>query len=99
MLTKSDISQIRNVVREEVENEVKSAKDEIQGDISMSRIRVQTDIGELKDRTKNLDLRVTKMHKELKEEIKMVSHFLDKENIKTLRRVQTIEGRLGIAHD
>lgn len=68
MLTKSDLSQIRKVIREEVENEAQSLKDELQSDITMSRIRVQNDIGELKDRIKNLEIRVAKMHKELKNE-------------------------------
>ena len=97
MLTKTDLSQIRKVVREEVENEVKAAKDELQADISMARMRVQNDIGELKDRTKNLEIKMTKMHRELKEEIKLVSHVLDKENMKTLKRVEKIEHHLGFA--
>lgn len=77
MLTKSDLSEIRKIIREEVENEAKATKDEVQAEIKMSRIRIQTDIEELKDRIKNLEIRVTKMHKELKNEIKMVVDFLD----------------------
>ena len=73
MLTKSDLSQIRKVVREEVENEAQSIKDELGAGITTSRMRIQTEINELKDRIKNLEIRVSKMHKELKKEIKMVS--------------------------
>lgn len=97
MLTKSDVTQIRNVIREELENEVRALKDELQADITMSRMRLQEDIGELKDRIKNLELRVTKMHKELKEEIKLVSLVLDKDNMKTQKRVERIEDHLGLA--
>ncbi|OGH20095.1 MAG: hypothetical protein A3D74_03365 [Candidatus Levybacteria bacterium RIFCSPHIGHO2_02_FULL_37_13] len=108
MLTKSDLQQIerivRTIVREEVENETQAIKNELQADITMSRVRVQNDIGELKDRIKNIDIRltklenkVTKMHKDLKNEIKMVVHYLDKENIKTLKRVEKIEAHLGLA--
>ena len=110
MLTKADLSEIRKIVREEVENETQAIKNELQGDITMSRMRVQNDISELKDRIKNLDIRmtrlengveklenrVTKMHKDLKNEIKMVVDFLDKENIKTLKRVEKIEDHLGL---
>ncbi|GEM_PF-1217854 len=97
MLTKSDLSQIRKILREEVENEVRASKDELQADISMARMRVQNSVDELKDRIKNLEIKVTKMHKELKEEIKIVSHVLDKENIKTLKRVEKIEHHPGFA--
>ena len=96
MLTKSDLSDIRKIVREEVENEAQAIRNDLGADINMSRMRVQADIIELKDRIKNLEMRVTKMHKELKEEIKMVSHFLDKENIKTLKRVERVEQHLGL---
>lgn len=95
MLTKDDLSQIREIVREEVENEAQALKGELQADITMSRIRVQNDIGELKDRIKNIEIRFTKlenrivrMHKDLKNEIKMVANFLDKDNMQTLKRVR-----------
>lgn len=105
MLTKTDLNQIRTIVREEVENEVKTAKEELGADITMSRIRIQNDIGELKSRVKNveihltgLDAKITKMHKDLKNDIKMVTEFLDKENVKTAKRVIRIESHLGLAN-
>lgn len=101
MLTQQDLQAIetlvRKIVREEVENEVSSLKDELQADINHAQIRIRAEIDELKDRVKNFEIRVTTMHKELKEEIKMVSHFLDKENVKTLKRVEKIETHLGIS--
>ncbi|MBI4079270.1 MAG: hypothetical protein HY429_03155 [Candidatus Levybacteria bacterium] len=97
MLTKSDLTEIRKVIREEVENEAQAIKDALGADITMSRMRIQSEINELKDRIKNLELRVTKMHKELKEEIKTVSHVLDKDNMKTLKRVEKLEDHLGLA--
>lgn len=96
MLTKSDFLEIRKIIREEIENESKSIKDELGADINLTRIRLQNDIEELKDRIKNLEIRVTKMHKELKEEIKLTAHVLDKDNMKTLKRVRIIETKLGI---
>ncbi len=98
MLTKVDLNQIRKVVREEVENEAQSIKDELGADITTSRMRIQTEINELKDRIKNLEIRVSKMHKELKKEIKMVSHFLDKENLLVVKRVENIEEHLGLSN-
>lgn len=96
MLTKTDLSAIRKVIREEVENETHAVRDEIQSDITMTRMRLQSELMEVKDRLKNLEIRITKMHKDLKEEIKMVSHVLDKENMKTLKRVKTVEEHVGI---
>lgn len=99
MLTKSDFLEIRKIIREEIENESKSIKDELGADINLTRIRLQNDIEELKDRIKNLEIRVTKIHKELKEEIKLIAHLLDKDNMKTLKRVRIIETKLGIPQD
>jgi hypothetical protein len=106
MLTKQDLEQIRKIlreetkeiVREEIGNETQSLKEELQADITMSRIRVQSDIGDLKTRIKSLEIRMTKMHKELKEEIKLVANFLDKENVKTVKRVEKIEQRIGTSY-
>ncbi len=100
MLTKTDFIQIRKilkeVVRDEVGNEVQALKVELGSDINMSRMRIQNDINELKDRIKNLEIRVSKMHTELKKEIKAVSYFLDKDVIKTIKRVRIIEEHLGL---
>jgi division protein CdvB (Snf7/Vps24/ESCRT-III family) len=102
MLTNDDFVKIKKliqetvqpIVREEVGNEIQTAKNEIQADITLSRMKVQNDIDELKNRIKNLEIRLTKVHTDLKEEIKMVSHFLDKDNMKTLKRVEKIEEHL-----
>lgn len=76
MLTKTDLSQIRKVVREEVENEAQSIKDELRSEIKMSMIRTHSEIKELKDKIKNLEIRITRMHDELKKEIRIVVDFL-----------------------
>lgn len=52
MLTKADFTEIRKIIREEVENEVGNAKKELQGDISMVRIRLQGELNDVKDRLK-----------------------------------------------
>ncbi len=98
MLTKSDLSAIREVTREEVENEAKATRDELKSDILTSRMRVQSDILELKDRIKNLEIRTTRMHQDLKEEIKMGVNFLDRDNVKTTKRVEKIENHLGLTN-
>lgn len=110
MLTKSDLIEIKKIIREEIGNEAQALKNELQADITIARMRIQTNIDELTNRAKNieirftkieehlkkLDVKITKMHKELKEEIKTVSSFLDKENMETLKRVKRIEEHLGI---
>lgn len=96
MLTKNDLSQIRKVVREEVGNETQAVRDELQSDITMSRIEIQNEARGVKDRLKNVEIRVTKMHKDLKKGIKQVTNFLDKENIKTRKRVDRVEEHLGL---
>lgn len=104
MLTKEDLlaigklvdKKVRVIVREEVENEVQAARDSIEVKMTSDRIRVQSDVRGLSDRVKNLDIRVTKNHRELKKEIKQASHFQDTANLDTLARVRKVEDRLGI---
>lgn len=95
-LTNDDLKAIRKVVREEVENETNAAKDELSSDVRMSGIRVQGEIRELKDRVKNLEIRITKDHKEIKGEIKYVVEFLDKQDMNIVKKVKKIEQHLGI---
>lgn len=64
MLVKTDLQQIRSIVREEVGNEAQSIKDDVLSELKMSRIRIQNDIGDLLDRIKNLEIRVRKMNNE-----------------------------------
>ncbi|OGY11613.1 MAG: hypothetical protein A3A58_03390 [Candidatus Blackburnbacteria bacterium RIFCSPLOWO2_01_FULL_41_27] len=110
VLTKSDLDQIRKVVREEVEVEVTTATRNLQIQILQSRIEARTDNKELKEHAKTteilargserrltkLEAKIDKNHKEIKEEIKQVSDFLDKENLKAVKRVKRVEEHLSL---
>lgn len=101
MLTKADLKQIRAVVREEVEAEVKSVRSEIK----FSTIRLETRFDEVEDRLKDVEINLNKVEKDLKEiksEVRFIrealnatiSHF-EKDNIKFKKRVERIEDHLG----
>ncbi|MBI2268656.1 MAG: hypothetical protein HYU80_04455 [Candidatus Blackburnbacteria bacterium] len=96
MLTKNDFDQIRGIIREEVENEVQASRDSLDSTIREARVRIQTDVRDQADRIKNLEIRITGNHKELKKEIRQVADFLDKENLKTQKRVSRIEDHLDL---
>lgn len=59
-------------------------------------MRIQNDIDEVKNRVKNVEIRLTKVHKDLKEDIKHITDFLDKENMQTRKRVIRIEHHLNL---
>lgn len=65
MLTKNDLSQIRKIVREEVEVESKSSKEDLRGEIKLARIEIQGDIRQLAERVKNLDQEYLKLRKRI----------------------------------
>ena len=90
MLTKTDLSQIRKVVREEVESETEPLKKELSMDVKMAQMRIQGDIRGLQDRTKNVEIEVRKLSKGLK----LTSGFLDRDQLKTKSRVERIEDHL-----
>lgn len=103
MLTKTDLKEIKKVVREEVEAEGKNIRDEVGDSVRESRIRVQQDIRELSDRIKNLEIRVNSMEQGMKKEFEKVRkevknsvNFLDKDYVKLRKRVETIEKHLNL---
>lgn len=94
MLTKEDLSEIRKIVREEVENESK----QIQSDLTLVKIHLDSEINEVRNRVKNLEIKtanletkIDKMHRELKEEIKKVVDFFDREHLRIDKRVKILE--------
>lgn len=107
MLTKTDLNQIRKIVREEVEIESNDLRKGLQGEIKLSRMGIQTDIKKLTQRTKNLEIQSNKMQKDItqikktttKTQKDLVStiNFFDKEHIETVRRVKRVEQHIGFA--
>ncbi len=97
MLTRDDLKAIRGIVREEVGNESQSTKDGLRVEIKLVRIRIEQKISQLADRTKNLEIRLTKVHKDLKKEIKYVVNYLDKDIISAKKKIDRIEGHLGLS--
>ena len=84
MLTKTDLSQIRKIIREEVESEVQSTRDELQAEIKLARMELSTRIDRLEDKFKNVEIRVGN--------IETTTNSIDKRlkriesNIKKMRR-------------
>lgn len=93
MLTKTDLSQIRKVVREEVESESKSLSEDLQGEIKLARIKIQNDIYTLANRVKNLELVTSKVQKD----IKSIVRFFDKEYLQVRKRIKQIEDHLHLS--
>ncbi len=92
MLARSDFSQIRKIVREEVETESKSLQEELQGEIKLSRIEIQKDIRLLANRIKNLEIGVGKIQKD----IKKIVNFFDGEYLQLQKRVEKVEEHLNL---
>ena len=105
MLTKGDLSAIDKVVakrvREEVEAEGKNTRDELKSDVITARMRLDQRIGELADRIKNLEISVNNSDKNSKKGFQKLDKrftglfdFLDKDQLKTAKRVKRIEEHL-----
>ncbi len=94
MLTKADLQAIDKIVkkrvREEVETESENLKNELQGDITMLRLEVTRSIEELKNRIKNLEIKVTKVRKD----INTVISLFDRDYINLKKKVIRMEDHL-----
>lgn len=105
MLTKTDLQAIDKLVskrvREEIEAEGKNIRDELRSEILNSRIRIQQEIRELADRNKNLEISLDNLEKDNKKEFQKLNKgftdlfdFLDKDLMKTSKKVERIEKHL-----
>jgi hypothetical protein len=103
MLTKTDLSQIRIVLREEVESESKTTRLELRGEIKLFRMRIEERLYKIEDKLKDLEIKTDshfkKIEKELtgiKKDINMVAGVLDNEDVALRKRVARIESHLGL---
>ncbi len=109
MLTKTDLSQIKGIVksetkkivRQEIEAEGKNIRDDSRSELRSARMRIQEDVRELSGRIKNLEIRVNSMGREMKKEFKKVReeiknsvNFLDKDYVRLKSKVERIKTHL-----
>ncbi len=92
MLTKSDLQQIRGVIREEVETEVGNAKSDLASDITRVQLRNSSDLMAIQNRLKNLEIGQRKIQKDINYQI----DILDKDHLSNSRRIKRIEEELQI---
>ena len=64
MLTKTDLKEIRKIIREEVETESQNIKTELQSDMIMSTMRIMSELDKIKDRLKNIEIKTNKIQVE-----------------------------------
>jgi hypothetical protein len=91
-LTNDDLKKIRGVVREEVEAEVGNAKGDLDSSLSSLRLRNSYELSQISNRLKNLEVGQRKIQKDLDNTI----DFLDKQDIKTEKRLEKVEKKLNL---
>ena len=92
MLTKTDLLQIRKIIREEIEAESKPLQEDLRGEIKLSRIEIQKDIRGLKSKIKDLEISNNKIRKD----IKKIVGFFDEEYLQVRKRVERLENHLNL---
>ncbi|MBP9719248.1 MAG: hypothetical protein KBD46_02170 [Candidatus Levybacteria bacterium] len=98
MFTKSEIRQLQSVIQSEtrqIVEEVLGSKENRSIIREESQSVIEEALAPIKKDLKKLDTNMKKVHKDLKKEIKYVSYILDKQNMRTIKRVETIEDHLG----
>ena len=66
MLTKTDLKEIKKIVREETEAESENTKNELLSEMKMNMIRTVEELRELNTRNKNLEIKINKIQKDIK---------------------------------
>ncbi len=109
-MQKSDLDQIgklvRKIVREEVKTEVKDSTRTVENQIRLSRMQVQSEINELDDRMKNVEIRVDGVAEDVKDVKKRVKKIektaetmldlLDREQMEQRKKIRRIEEHLSL---
>ncbi len=99
MLTKQDLKEIRGIVREEVETEVKNAKEDLSYEVSSVKIRNSYELSQINNRLKNLEIgqsRLEKGQKRIQKDVSYTRKFLDFRDIQNEKRIAKIENKLQI---
>lgn len=106
MLTKDDLKNIRGVVREEVVGETNDLKNRLEAEMKLSRMRLEESIGNLTNRVKNIEIKLTTVEKsngQILKDVKKIRKDLDtniklsdKMEIYLDKRVRIIEKKLGL---
>lgn len=65
MLTKTDLAQIRKLVREEVETEGENIRTDLLGEMKLMRMGIQNDLRILQDRVKNVEVKANSLDKSM----------------------------------
>lgn len=107
MLTKTDLDQIRKVVRQEVKVEVRDSAKTLESQVRLSRMQIQADISGLDDRMKNVEIRLDDVSDDVKTTQKSVSQIrrdqssmlilLDGEQMQQRKRITRLEKHAGLA--
>lgn len=108
MLTKTDLSRIKKIVREEMETEAANLGTSFRSEIKLTRMEIQNDIKNLSGRIKDLEIRVKDsgiVVKSIQKDLKRIESkidksidFLDKDYLAMKKRVEAIEQHANISH-
>ncbi len=92
MLTKSDLQQIRKIIREEIEEESENTRRELRTELKLFRMQLEDRMEKIEDSLKNLSIRLRKVEKDISAAI----DIFDKTDVKLTKRVEKIEEHLQI---
>lgn len=71
-MLKEDQIIIRKILREEIESEAENITSKLQSEMKMFRIEIQSDIRDLTDRIKNLEIVARNLQKDIKKQTSLV---------------------------
>ena len=100
MLTKSDLSQIRKVVREETEVESNSLKSELTSEVKLMRMRLESRLETIENKLKDSDIKLGNVEKDLKyvkKTIEVMIKRFDEDDAALRKRVEKIEEHLNLS--
>lgn len=92
MLTQDDLQQLKTLIRTEVEAEGERTRQELQSEIKLTRMELDTRLGNIENRVKNIEIKISQIQKD----ISVIVNYYDRETITLHKRLKEIESNLGL---
>lgn len=94
MLTKTDLTQIGKIVRDEVQGEISPIKKDV-ASLKQDMGGLKNDLGEVKSEVNQVKLEMRRGFKEVRKDLNTVINFFDHEHLELQDRVRQLELRSG----
>lgn len=92
MLTSQDLKKLKSILHEEISSEIDTLTTSLQGEIKLSRVKLEEKINKVNSKLSDLERISTKTQKDQK----IIANYFDREYLQLRKDVDLIKSRIGL---